>query len=177
MNTPIRRNDECDANAQPHWDNEMLIGQRVKQLREQKGLSQGDLEKFSGMLRTYISRVENCHSVPSLHTLKRFATALDVPLYQLFCEAEVSRATPNLTPRDGAREAGGPGEPEDCFFAALKLLSARMVESDRTLLLDFANRLASRHGRVPRPCSVRLKVRHALVSANGRPKARRYVAS
>jgi transcriptional regulator with XRE-family HTH domain len=155
----------------------MLIGQRVKQLREQKGLSQGDLEKFSGMLRTYISRVENCHSVPSLHTLKRFATALDVPLYQLFSEAEVSRPTPNLTPRDSAREVGGPNGPEDGFLAALKLLAARMAESDRTLLLDFATRLARRHSRVPRPCNVRLKVRHALVSANGRPKGRRYVPS
>jgi transcriptional regulator with XRE-family HTH domain len=66
----------------------MLIGQRIRQLREQKGLSQGDLEAATGLLRGYISRVENGHTVPSLETLERFAAALDVPLYQLFYTAE-----------------------------------------------------------------------------------------
>jgi transcriptional regulator with XRE-family HTH domain len=122
----------------------MYIGQRVKQLREQKGLSQGDVEKFSGMLRTYISRVENGHSVPSLDTLERFATALDIPLYQLFCEAEGSTLTPNLTPRDSTREEPGPNGSEERFLLELKGLATRMAESDRTLLLDFASRLASR---------------------------------
>jgi transcriptional regulator with XRE-family HTH domain len=122
----------------------MFIGQRVKQLREQKGLSQGDVEKFSGMLRTYISRVENGHSVPSLDTLERFATALDIPLYQLFCETAGSTQTPDLTPRDGAREGFGPNGSEDRFLSELKGLATRMAESDRTLLLDFASRLASR---------------------------------
>jgi transcriptional regulator with XRE-family HTH domain len=119
-------------------ESKMFIGQRVKQLREQKGLSQGDVEKFSGMLRTYISRVENGHSVPSLDTLERFATALDIPLYQLFCETEGS------TPRDGARERFGPNGSEDRFLSQLKGLATRMADSDRTLLLDFASRLASR---------------------------------
>jgi transcriptional regulator with XRE-family HTH domain len=122
----------------------MFIGQRVKQLREQKGLSQGDVEKFSGMLRTYISRVENGHSVPSLDTLERFATALDVPLYQLFCEVGGSEPMPNLTPRDCAREGFGANGSEDRFLLELKGLATRMADSDRTLLLDFASRLANR---------------------------------
>jgi transcriptional regulator with XRE-family HTH domain len=122
----------------------MFIGQRVKRLREHKGLSQGDLERLSGMLRTYISRVENGHSVPSLDTLERFATALNVPLYQFFCETEGSTQTPNLPPRDGAREKFGANGSEDHFLLELKGLATRMPESDRTLLLDFAIRLASR---------------------------------
>ena len=119
----------------------MFIGERVKQLREQKGLSQGDVEKFTGMLRTYISRLENGHRVPSLDTLERFSRALDVPLYQFFCEAEGSTRTPNLRPRD--RTSDEPG-PNDRFLRELKELAARMAESDRTLFLDFASRLASR---------------------------------
>ena len=122
----------------------MFIGQRVKQLRENKGLSQGDLERLSGMLRTYISRVENGHSVPSLDTLKKFAIALDVPLYQLFCEAGDSTPTPNLTPRNGTRGEHDPNGGEDRLLLELNALATRMAESDRTLLLDFANRLASR---------------------------------
>ena len=66
----------------------MFIGKRIRQLREEKGLSQGDIEAVSGMLRAYISRVEHGHTVPSLDSLERFAVALDVPLYQLFCEGE-----------------------------------------------------------------------------------------
>ncbi|MCL5670400.1 MAG: helix-turn-helix domain-containing protein, partial [Acidobacteria bacterium] len=62
----------------------MGIGERIKELREQKHLSQGDIEERTGLLRCYISRVENGHTVPSLETLERFAGALDVPLYKLF---------------------------------------------------------------------------------------------
>ena len=62
----------------------MLIGTRLRQLREQKQLSQGDIEERTGLLRCYVSRVENGHTVPSLETLERFAGVLDVPLYQLF---------------------------------------------------------------------------------------------
>src|SRR5215472_11443461 len=77
----------------------MLIGQRIRQLREQKGLSQADLQEASGLWTHYISRVEHGHIVPSLETLEKFATALDVPLYRLFYEGEEPPPTPHLTPR------------------------------------------------------------------------------
>ena len=68
----------------------MLIGTRLRQLREEKHMSQGDIEERTGLLRCYVSRVENGHTVPSLETLERFAAVLDVPLYQLFyCGEEV----------------------------------------------------------------------------------------
>ena len=60
------------------------VGTRLRQLREQKGLSQGDIEKRTGLLRCHISRVENGHKLPSLETLEKFASALEVPLYQIF---------------------------------------------------------------------------------------------
>jgi transcriptional regulator with XRE-family HTH domain len=44
----------------------MLIGERLRTIREAKNLSQGDIEKRTGMLRRYTSRVENGHTVPSL---------------------------------------------------------------------------------------------------------------
>ena len=47
----------------------MLIGARLRQLREQKQMSQGDIEERTGLLRCYVSRVENGHTVPSLETL------------------------------------------------------------------------------------------------------------
>src|SRR5208283_4090964 len=61
----------------------MIIGTRLKKLREERNLSQGDIEKRTGLLRCYISRVENGHTVPSLETLERLAAALELPLYQL----------------------------------------------------------------------------------------------
>src|SRR5215470_10091928 len=65
---------------------QVVIGERLRTLRQQKGFSQGDLERASGLLRCYISRVELGYTVPSLETLERFAAALDVPLYRLFYE-------------------------------------------------------------------------------------------
>ena len=125
----------------------MLIGQRIRQLREQKNLSQGDIEKASGLLRCYISRVEHGHTVPSLETLERFAAALDVPLFRLFYTGEDVPATPNLSPRRSLEELaedGGVGGTEARFLLKLKGLVGRMVESDRAFLLDFARKLAAR---------------------------------
>lgn len=52
-------------------------------MRESKGMSQGDIEKRSGLLRSYISRVEGGYTAPSLTTLEKFARALEVEPYQL----------------------------------------------------------------------------------------------
>jgi transcriptional regulator with XRE-family HTH domain len=66
----------------------MIIGDRLRTLREQKKLSQGDIEKRSGLLRAYLSRVENGYTIPSIETLEKWAKALDVPMYQFFYEGE-----------------------------------------------------------------------------------------
>ena len=66
----------------------MQIGQQIKRLRGQKGMSQGDIGQSANLMRNYLSRVENGHTVPSLQTLERIAIALDVPLYMLFLENE-----------------------------------------------------------------------------------------
>ena len=66
----------------------MIIGERLRALREEKKFSQGDIEKRTGLLRCYISRVENGHSVPAVETLEKLARALEVPMYELFYEGE-----------------------------------------------------------------------------------------
>jgi len=125
----------------------MLIGSRLRQLREQKHLSQGDIENRTGLLRCYISRVENGHTVPSLETLERFAAVLEVPLYQLFYSGEEAPPTPSLTPRKTLEEmAADNGRNGDDAQFLLKLTNAlaRVAEPDRHVLLSLARRLATR---------------------------------
>ena len=129
----------------------MFIGRRIKQLRERKGLSQGDIEAVSGMLRAYISRVEHGHTVPSLETLERFAAALDVPLYQLFFEEEDAPPGANVASgktTDAMAKPLAPNCSEARMLTMLKGLAQRMVESDRQLLLKFASQLAGRLDKV-----------------------------
>jgi len=66
----------------------MDLARKLRDLREAKKLSQGDVEQRTGLLRCYISRVENGHTVPALETLEKMARALEVALYQLFYEGE-----------------------------------------------------------------------------------------
>jgi transcriptional regulator with XRE-family HTH domain len=77
----------------------MVICDRLRALREDKNLSQGDIEKRTGLIRCYVSRVENGHTVPALDTIEKFARALEVPLYQLFYEGEKPPALPHLSKR------------------------------------------------------------------------------
>ncbi len=125
----------------------MVIGKRLRQLREERKLSQGDVEKRTGLLRCYISRVENGHTVPSLETLERFAASLGVPLYQLFCEDGTAPATPNLEPRKTLEEVATDGvqaSSEDRFLAKIAQVSERLMETDRKILLALAKKLALR---------------------------------
>ena len=125
----------------------MLIGARLRQLREQKQLSQGDIEERAGLLRCYVSRVENGHTVPSLETLERFARVLDVPLYQLFISGKEVPPTPNLTPRktldEVMRAVGDKGEDAQ-FLLKLRNFLIRLTERDRDVILSLAKRLAAR---------------------------------
>jgi len=125
----------------------MLIGTRLRQLREQKQLSQGDIEERTGLLRCYVSRVENGHTVPSLETLERFAGVLDVPLYQLFFSGDEAPPTPNLTPRRTLDELTGDNGDRGLdaqFLFKLRNLLGRLAEPDRDVILSLAKRLAAR---------------------------------
>ena len=105
----------------------MPIGDRIRQLREERGLSQGDIERATGMLRAYISRVEHGHTVPSLESIERFAVALDVPLHEMF--------------RYGTEE-GTIVSVEDPFLKLLSGYTRVMNAADRRILLYVAERLA-----------------------------------
>jgi transcriptional regulator with XRE-family HTH domain len=89
----------------------MVIGNRLKELRELKELSQGDIEKRTGLLRCYISRVENGHTVPAVSTLEKMARALEVPMYRLFHDGEAPASLRKLKPpkEDEFGSTGGEG--------------------------------------------------------------------
>jgi transcriptional regulator with XRE-family HTH domain len=80
----------------------VIIGDRLRALREEKKLSQGDIEKKTGLLRCYISRVENGHTVPAIETLEKMARALEIPMYKLFYDGEEPPKLPNLLKRKTA---------------------------------------------------------------------------
>ena|ERR1022692_951440 len=125
----------------------MVIGTRLRSLREKKGMSQGDVENVTGMPRCYISRIENGHTIPCLETLERFAGALDVPLHEMFYSGEGEVPTPNLTRRASldelAAQTGQVGE-EARFLVQFKHVLSKLGEPDRDVLLTLARQLATR---------------------------------
>ena len=122
----------------------MIIGERLRALREEKKLSQGDIEKRTGLLRSYISRVENGHTVPAVETLEKWARSLEVPLYQLFYEGEKPPELPHLPKRKSADDiAWGHTRKEVRLLNKLRRLLGRMDESDRRLLMHMARKMAN----------------------------------
>jgi transcriptional regulator with XRE-family HTH domain len=119
----------------------MLIGDRLKSLREQKKLSQGDIEKRSGLLRCYNSRIENGHTVPSVDTLEKLARALGVPTYRIFTNDEHVKK-PNL-PAEAIRSRPANSK-QDRELRALAKLLARMSDRSRGLLLHMMSKMANR---------------------------------
>jgi transcriptional regulator with XRE-family HTH domain len=121
----------------------MIIGDRLRELREQKKMSQGEIEKRTGLLRCYISRVENGHTVPAVETLEKFARALEVPVYQLFYDGEEPPKAPNLPHRSkgSSTEWGSSGKNARVLAKFCRLLG-RTNESDRRLLFSMAQKMA-----------------------------------
>ena len=123
----------------------MIISDRLRQLREEKKLSQGDIEKRTGLLRCYISRVENGHTVPAIETLEKVARAMEVPLYQLFYDGEEPPELPNLPKGKNEDEIAWNGNGKEArFMGRLRRLVGQLDESDRRLLLHMAQKMAMR---------------------------------
>jgi transcriptional regulator with XRE-family HTH domain len=123
----------------------MLIGQRIRHLRELKNLSQGDVQERTGLIRCYTSRIENGHTVPSVETLEKFARALGVPLYRLFYDGAQPPKSFALPKVQKAREWGEDGDERRELRRFAKALS-RMDDRRRSLLLEAAKAMARRHG-------------------------------
>lgn len=115
----------------------MNIGATIRTYRLQKGMSQGDIEKRTGLLRCYLSRVENGHTIPSLDTLAKIAHALDLPIGQFFGEHSngSARHLPRLT------------EEEVRFLNQIRRYTINLNESDRKLVLAMVKKVASGAGR------------------------------
>ena len=126
----------------------MIISDRLRQLREEKKLSQGDIEKRTGLLRCYISRVENRHTVPAIETLEKMARALEIPLYQLFYDGEEPPNIPNLLKRktSDSMASGSTGKNSIYMRKLVKYLS-KSTDSDRKLLLALAQKVSGERSR------------------------------
>ena len=118
----------------------MLVGDRLRALREQKNLSQGHIEKRTGLLRSYVSRVENGHTVPSIETLEKWVRALDVPLYQIFYEGEKPPAPPQPIKWKG--RLWGSNGTDSRFLVQMRQALSHTNETDRQLLLAMARKMA-----------------------------------
>jgi transcriptional regulator with XRE-family HTH domain len=123
----------------------MIIGDRLREMREEKKLSQGDIEKRTGLLRCYISRVENGHTVPAIETLEKLARALEIPLYQLFYDGEGPPKLPDLLKRKASDDnAWGSAGKEARYLSKLRRALAKTEEDDRKLLLHMVQKISNR---------------------------------
>jgi transcriptional regulator with XRE-family HTH domain len=113
----------------------MNIGMTIRGFRQQKGMSQGDIEKRTGLLRCYLSRVENGHTVPSLDTLKKIAGALDLQLAEFFAEEKTTAIKEVFGLNLDAEEIR--------FLTQVQRYSANLSEPDRRLLLAMVRKFAS----------------------------------
>lgn len=121
----------------------MVIAERLRVLRGEKKLSQGDIEKRTGLRRCYISRVENGHTVPSIETLEKFARALEVPMHQLFYDGEDPPKAPNLPKhRNGDERMWGSRRKDAQLLLQFCRLFGRMEESDLGMLFFLAQKMA-----------------------------------
>ncbi len=121
----------------------MIVGERLRAIRESKKMSQGDIERKTGLLRCYISRVENGHTVPAVETLEKLARAMDVELYQIFFEAN-GHKQPEALNLPELSDKKTISRKEANLISNLARLVQKMDDADKKLLLGMAQKLAGR---------------------------------
>ncbi|HXE91642.1 MAG TPA: helix-turn-helix transcriptional regulator [Terriglobales bacterium] len=117
----------------------MNIGETIRSFRLQRGMSQGDIEKRTGLLRCYLSRVENGHTIPSLDTLAKIAGAMEVPLAQFFADPARSNGSARALPQLSDDEVR--------FLTQIRRYSTSLSESDRKLVLAMVKKMAVNSGK------------------------------
>ena len=122
----------------------MIIGDRLRALREEKKLSQGDIEKRTGLIRCYVSRVENGHTVPAVETLEKFARALEIPLYQLLYDGEEPPKPPDLPKRKADSKLFGATGKDARVLEKFRKLLGQTNAKDQSILLHMAQKMAKR---------------------------------
>jgi transcriptional regulator with XRE-family HTH domain len=123
----------------------MIIGDRLRALRQEKKLSQGEIEERTGLLRCYISRVENGHTVPAVETLEKFARALEVPMYRLFYDGENPPKSPTRPKRKAGADIEWGSKSQDVhLIAKFRRLFGRMEKADLRILLVLAQKMVRR---------------------------------
>src|SRR5579872_6577979 len=107
----------------------MIIGERIRVLREEKKMTRGDVQERTGLQRTYIWRVENGYTIPAIETLEKFARGMDVPIYRFFYEG---KGAPPMAPVTGNSGLwGSSGEEKKTLLRFQRCLS-QMRESERS---------------------------------------------
>lgn len=121
-------------------EKQTMIGDRLRNLREAKHLSQGDIEKRTGLRRCYVSRVENGHTVPAIETLEKWAQALEVALYQFFYDGDKPPQVPTVLQISKQKHIDDWASRGKGLRMLTKIRHAlsRMSASDRSLLLYMA---------------------------------------
>lgn len=123
----------------------MILCERLRAIRQEKGLTQGDVESRTGLKRFHISRLEHGRTIPSIATLEKIACALEVPLYRFFCDGvQPPKPLPLPAGVKSSDEAWGNEGDDALFFDQLRQLLGRINEADRQLLLQLTTQLVRR---------------------------------
>jgi transcriptional regulator with XRE-family HTH domain len=130
---------------------DVIIADRLRALRVAKELSQRDMEKRTGLLRCYISRAENGHTVPAIETIEKMARALEVPMCQVFYDGDQPPELPNLPKRKTSDDIAWGSTGKDArYLSKLRRLLAKTEEGNRKLILYMAQKMAGTRSRPPR---------------------------
>lgn len=104
------------------------LAQRIRAVREERGLTQQAVARAAGIATDMISRLENGHyTSPGLRTLLRIAEGMGVSLGHLLPES-----------------TGAPGEPESAQHVQLMSLVRQADDHELELLVDLARVIVGR---------------------------------
>jgi transcriptional regulator with XRE-family HTH domain len=127
----------------------MMVNDRIRELREQKKLSQGDIERRTGLIRSYLSRVENGHTMPSIETLEKLAAALEIPLYVLLYDGDQPPPPPKVISSRSREKAWGFTGKDAIYMEKMRRLLGKMSEDNRHIIALVAQKLAHRRPKAP----------------------------
>jgi transcriptional regulator with XRE-family HTH domain len=119
------RSGRSGLHARSKTARELTIGRKLREIRDERHLTQQDMASRAGVPRTYISRIENARLLPGPVMLRRIANALDVTILDLL-----------------PQNTGGSPIEGDAYWAALSQVFLELRTQDMVLVLEHVRAFA-----------------------------------
>lgn len=115
----------------------MTIGENIKRIRKEKGLTQKELGALCGMSESQIRHYELNYKTPRFETIKRISKALDIRLSEILDDDLREFSTNEINKKDILLKIESDNKTNTNYYDILRFLSSSLNDKGKQKAIDY----------------------------------------